>query len=86
MLLFFFVALGRTLQEDPALFDASFDETQSEIMINNETEEMPNISDILSQIKNIESIIVVDDVRKYGPEDIKRLHEELVWEKNEHDQ
>ncbi|SFL05320.1 hypothetical protein SAMN05216390_10923 [Lachnospiraceae bacterium KH1T2] len=35
------------------------------------------ITSLLDMIKSIDKIVIVDDVRKYGPEDIKKLQEEL---------
>ena len=35
------------------------------------------VSVLLDMLKSIDSIIVVDDVRKYGPKDIRRLREEI---------
>ena len=35
------------------------------------------ISDLLSTIKSIDKIVVVDDVRKYGSGDIKKMLEEM---------
>ena len=41
------------------------------------------VSAFLELLKSIDNIIVVDDVRKYGPEDIKRLREEMDTETEE---
>jgi hypothetical protein len=35
------------------------------------------VSDYLDVLDSIDKIIVVDDVRKYGPEDIKKMYDEL---------
>ncbi len=35
------------------------------------------ISALLNALKSIDKIVIVDDVRKYGPEEIKKLHEEI---------
>ena len=41
------------------------------------------VSDFLKILKSINKIVVVDDVRKYGPEEIKKLRDELKDESTE---
>ncbi|SFC31193.1 hypothetical protein [Butyrivibrio sp. YAB3001] len=41
------------------------------------------VSDFLKILKSIDKIVVVDDVRKYGPEEIKKLRDELKDESTE---
>ena len=36
-----------------------------------------DVSDFLTILQSIDKIVIVDDVRKYGPEEISKLREEL---------
>lgn len=40
-------------------------------------------SDFLKALQSIDKIVIVDDVRKYGPEEIAKLREELKNENKE---
>ena len=70
----FFIAYGRLLCDEPSgLFESGESDTHESV-------DPSVVSEILSKIKSIDSIIVVDDVRKYGPGEIKALHDKLVKE------
>ena len=75
----FFIEFGRLLFDKK---DEFFDSDDEAGMIRTAAS-VSEISSLLEKIKSIDSIIIVDDVRKYGPGDIKRLREEMDLETEE---
>ena len=71
----FFISLKNVIFDDPYPFEGD-DEAQPEAMCH-ETLSFSEVSDLLKILKSIDKIVVVDDVRKYGPEELERLREEL---------
>ena len=71
----FFISLKNVIFDDPYPFEGD-DEAQPEAMCH-ETLSFSEVSDFLKILKSIDKIVVVDDVRKYGPEELERLREEL---------
>ncbi|WP_026522286.1 hypothetical protein [Butyrivibrio sp. VCB2001] len=71
----FFISLKNVIFDDPYPFEGD-DEAQPEAMCH-ETLSFSEVSDFLKILKSIDKIVVVDDVRKHGPEELSRLCEEL---------
>jgi hypothetical protein len=71
----FFISLKNVIFDDPYPFEGD-DEAQPEAMCH-ETLSFSEVSDFLKILKSIDKIVVVDDVRKYGPEELSRLCEDL---------
>ena len=73
----FFISLSRLIFDEPISFGDGEPEEIDDI---NEvsTADSPSISELLKQIKKIDKIVVVDDASKIGPEEIKKIREEIA--------
>ncbi len=76
----FFISLDGVIFDDPYL-----DEGDEAVPMEtcNVTASLSEVSDFLKILKSIDKIVVVDDARKYGPEKIKKLREELKDDEKE---
>ncbi len=69
MVAHFFIAFNRLL------FDEPHSRTEDEMAweADSEVADIQSVSDILNNIKSIDTIVIVDDARKIGLEDVKRI-------------
>ena len=73
----FFIALGQLIYEEPDEIYEDGDEDAPEGGMIHTAASASEVSEFLKILKSIDTIFVVDDARKIGPEDIKRLREEM---------
>ena len=78
----FFIALGQLIYEADDFYKDR-DEDGSEDRMIRTAASASEVSEFLEILKSIDTIFVVDDARKIGPEDIKRLCEEHAANKND---
>ena len=73
----FFIALGQLIYEEPDEIYEDGEEDAPEGGMIHTAASASEVSEFLKILKSIDTIFVVDDARKIGPEDIKRLREEM---------
>lgn len=73
----FFIALGQLIYEEPDEIYEDGEEDAPEGGMIHTAASASEVSEFLKILQSIDTIFVVDDARKIGPEDIKRLREEM---------
>ena len=73
----FFIALGQLIYEEPDEIYEDGEEDAPEGGMIHTAASASEVSEFLKILKSIDTIFVVDDARKIGPEDIKRRREEM---------